>query len=1088
MPTNPTGSSHSGSNHSNPNNSSGGSNNNGGAGNRRSSTTNRQQFDYGQPMNNYMFNQQAFANANMGYMNNGVGAPFQVYAPYYQGYSGDYSAGYNMPFPNQNMRQGSFSGYYPNQGQNYGHNQNKHLKNQGSANSSPVSHKNNLHYNNNHNHHSHHAHHNNNNGNNTNALVSGTGNTSSVSSPATSNASLSTNPKAPNTPSKPAHATLNSPLVATAGSIPASTGKVTIKNPKGQDVDLSSLANKSQPSSRISTPKAANNAKLASVSSPSGSASDAVRDDFRLKVAALAKAKADAVAKAKAEAEANSKETVTEEKQEKVLNKESSNEAEAEEAKPVEENVVENVVEKEDEKEVEKEDEKEAEKEVEKEKNVETSEKSENAPSTESSKPEVDETNVEPVPVVESKEETKPEAVEIKEESTKESESQESEESPNVKDVFNLSELLEAISKAKPIEDPYSFKYPDDWAIPDERCHEHFKKTGKPKYDPRFLLQFKEPLNLEVDPQWKEKHAHLFSVVEMNSRSGSMRNSSNFRGAPGQFGLGSNIGNSRGIGGNMRSQSNNPRKGFGGDSKSGSRQSSRRRGGSNAGTGSRRDGRSDSKRNNSKRYKDKENEVNQVLENIENQIKDNEKPAEPVKPLEKSANRWVPRSLKKKTGEVKKNADGSEFLNEEEINRKTKSLLNKLTLEMFENITAEIIKIAEQSKFEEDGKSLKQVLELTFHKACDEPHWSSMYAQLCAKMVKDFSLEVKDTTSIDKTGAPLVGGQLVRKCLLTRCQVEFEKGWADKLPTNPDGSALEPEMMSDEYYAAAAAKRRGLGLVRFIGELYALGLLSDQVIVSCMHSLSSNFEDPSEETLETLSQLITTVGPIIDLSNKPGDNRARMMLAKAFERIGVIINLKIPARIKFKLMDLLDARSSNWSEWSKSKGPTTIAQIHADAEKQREDEKRRNEKKMSKGGKSYGGDSRQNSNSNWAQSTVSRNDMKNIGVVRNSSDKALGPINNFAKRGARHSSNNLAAVNSRENSTRSVSNSIASIGSSANLAANESKSNLFDVLNHEESDEENGSDEEEENGENDNGEEAESQAADVDEESKEEKD
>ncbi len=53
----------------------------------------------------------------------------------------------------------------------------------------------------------------------------------------------------------------------------------------------------------------------------------------------------------------------------------------------------------------------------------------------------------------------------------------------------------------------------------------------------------------------------------------------------------------------------------------------------------------------------------------------------------------------------------------------------------------------------------------------------------------------------------------------------------DKLPTNEDGTPIEPEMMSDEYYAMVAAKRRGLGLVKFIGHLYILNMLNDQVIL-----------------------------------------------------------------------------------------------------------------------------------------------------------------------------------------------------------------------------------------------------------------
>ena len=71
-------------------------------------------------------------------------------------------------------------------------------------------------------------------------------------------------------------------------------------------------------------------------------------------------------------------------------------------------------------------------------------------------------------------------------------------------------------------------------------------------------------------------------------------------------------------------------------------------------------------------------------------------------------------------------------------------------------------------------------------------------------------------------------------------------------------------MMSDEYYIAAAAKRRGLGLVKFIGELYKLGMLTERIMHECVKKLLGNVENPEEEEIESLCKLLTTVGQILD--------------------------------------------------------------------------------------------------------------------------------------------------------------------------------------------------------------------------------
>lgn len=1038
-------------------NNNNGSSNHGHVNNRRYSNSRGGGGFQQQQAYNFMLQQQQ-QQAMQYYLANGYPQPAYGYGYSYPNYQGqNYN---NVPFNNQGG-QGSYQSgpYYQN---NFNRNQNKNLGNKGhtSANSSPVAHKNNL------------------NGFNNSGPVPGISASGSPALPAAGvlNSVRSPNPatSATSSPSKSPYAVLNSPLVATAGTTPGS--KITIKNPKGEDVNLNALASKSQTPSTTTTPKLNNNVKLTPVSATISSAASSPAktkvessaiNEFKAKIAAAAKAKkeqADKLAKAAAEKEKNASDN----KKEVTKPVEKEPETKPAEKEPEAVAIPEKTSEQEGEKPEPQEGVKESqapvdtetEKVYEQTETPKTEEKASEEPASEQPKP-IEESQEEPATLPK-----KPSASIVETEVTPE---------VPAEDDVTITQLFDRLKTATPIENPFDFKYPEGFQSPDAKFKPVYEKTKKIKYDPVFLLQFQKPLQLTVDKEWKEKHGSLVSVADHASHGGNMRSASNFRSSLGGFGTGSNIGGARGspMMNNLRSASN-LRKGFGGDAKSGSRQNSKRGGRSG---GSRRGGdeRSGSKRSNSKRYnKDNEDKVRETISNIENQIKNNEKqqdkPAEPVKPLEKSANRWVPRSLKKAAAgaEIKKNPDGSEYFEQEDIKRKSKSLLNKLTLEMFEPITDELIKLAEQSKWEEDAKSLKLVLEMTFAKATDEPHWSSMYAQFCAKMMKTISPEVTDKTIINKkTTLPESGGGLVRKCLLTTCQVEYEKGWSDKLPTNPDGTPLEPEMMSDEYYKAAAAKRRGLGLVRFIGELYALGLLSDNVIFLCLMGQSSNVTDPSEDSLETLSQLVRTVG--LPMSQSPNP-KCRGALEEIFRRINTIVTLQIPSRIKFKLMDLIDLKKHNWVDADATAGPKTIAQIHQEAERARLLEERSNAEKRNK--RYHGGDSRQNSN--WEHNRLSKSDVKNIGVIRNSSEKSLGPMN-FGKSKSRQSSSNLMS-NTRENSRRTPSNPVTPSSSASGNQDEKSSSqlNMFSVLggDHEEHEEHDESEESEGEAQHENGKQA----------------
>lgn len=498
-------------------------------------------------------------------------------------------------------------------------------------------------------------------------------------------------------------------------------------------------------------------------------------------------------------------------------------------------------------------------------------------------------------------------------------------------ETFNLSNFFDHLKTVKNIEDPYTITYPSPFVGVDSTRKIEGKKY---RYDPQFLMQFRDAIQYPVDEEWKTKLDNL-GIVATSRRGPSSQSSRgvNRFGGPlaGRFGGAIN----------GRGQFN--------DGRQNSRSGSRRRGG---GSGSSRD-RSARKGNQSRRGKDKD---------------DDHKPAEDVKPLEKSANRWVPRSRAKKT-EVTLAPDGSEILEPEDVERKVNSLLNKLTLELFDTITDDILAISNQSKWEDDARTVRRIISLTFAKACDEPYWSSMYAQFCAKMCTSLSDEIKDSSIILKTtGQPANGGDLARRILLTTCQTEYEKGWSDKLPTNTDGTPLEPEMMSEQYYIMAAAKRRGLGLVKFIGHLYILGMLNDQVILLCLRDQSKNIVDPSEDALENLAQLVQTVGAKLETTEK---NRAVLNLV--FDNIQTILdNCKLSSRIKFMLMDLQDLRAAKWISSKTEAGPKTIQEIHDEAELKKMEEERANAEKRRRNRNNEPRSNSSRSGSSWGNNAQSK--------------------------------------------------------------------------------------------------------------------
>ncbi|KAI7817826.1 armadillo-type protein [Gamsiella multidivaricata] len=315
-------------------------------------------------------------------------------------------------------------------------------------------------------------------------------------------------------------------------------------------------------------------------------------------------------------------------------------------------------------------------------------------------------------------------------------------------------------------------------------------------------------------------------------------------------------------------------------------------------------------------------------------------PLADIVPLEKTENAWTPNVSASQAPAV---IVGEEPPDQDVVARKVKGLLNKLTLEKFDSISDKVIDIANLSTKEDDGTTLKHCIQIIFEKATDEPNFGSVYAKLCQKLMDKVSPDVKDVTVEGSTG-----GKLFRKYLLHRCQEDFMRGWKDKATAG--GVSLNdkdgPDLMSDEYYVMMKAKRQGLGLIHFIGELFKLQMLTEKIMHECVKKLLANVKDPEEEETEGLCKLMTTVG--LQLDRPEAKNHMDVYFVRMAE---LTKNNKLPSRIRFMVQDVIDLRASKWVNRRAAAGPKTIAAIHEEAARQQEEKEMMRRTASSGGGR-----------------------------------------------------------------------------------------------------------------------------------------
>jgi len=249
--------------------------------------------------------------------------------------------------------------------------------------------------------------------------------------------------------------------------------------------------------------------------------------------------------------------------------------------------------------------------------------------------------------------------------------------------------------------------------------------------------------------------------------------------------------------------------------------------------------------------------------------------------LQVSDDSWTARQKARRDSKESTNARS-----DEDVIREVKSILNKLTIEKFDQLANQLAVCGIRTTHH-----LQVLIQEIFEKATTQHHFTDMYADLCALL------------NIFYTQNPIANdpGANFKKILLSCCQASFEKHL-----TPPAGlDTLESE---ERAVARLRYKLRMLGNIRFVGALLVRRMLVSKVMLSIIEEL---MQDPTSEALESLAALLDVVGPTFDVPEFP----YHVTLNATFRQVEVLSKKQsVDSRTRCLLKDVLDIRAVGWND------------------------------------------------------------------------------------------------------------------------------------------------------------------------------
>lgn len=382
--------------------------------------------------------------------------------------------------------------------------------------------------------------------------------------------------------------------------------------------------------------------------------------------------------------------------------------------------------------------------------------------------------------------------------------------------------------------------------------------------------------------------------------------------------------------------------------------------------------------------------------------------------LKEAENAWKPQIL---TGTAVDTAVPDEDKKTPELLKQFRSILNKLTPENFSTLI-EKLKVLQIDTVDR----LDSCISLVFEKAILESNYASSYATLCKEVSDVFIVPLDPNNDQQKA--------VFKKRLITQCQREFEKHRDNELVKNTAArlEAIEnekdplrkEEMKADFELENLKLRKRAVGTVHFIGELYKIEMLTSKIMRSCITHLL----DPSmcsEETLECLCKLLSTVGKRLEKldKNKVDLSDYFVMLEKLADKNNPI---GISSRIRFMIQDVIELRLNNWTprRLQRENKPLTMDEIKQqirieNAIKEMDNKDAMRDEKVNRGGRRTGAVNEEGwSISSYSKPRPVKFDSLKLPIAND--DIKLGQPSNFTNF-QNYQNNRFAGLKEEENSS-----------------------------------------------------------------------
>ena len=265
-----------------------------------------------------------------------------------------------------------------------------------------------------------------------------------------------------------------------------------------------------------------------------------------------------------------------------------------------------------------------------------------------------------------------------------------------------------------------------------------------------------------------------------------------------------------------------------------------------------------------------------------------------------ASNEWRPAS-------VKHSIAGGDEMTTAVVLKTVRGLLNKMTPSKHEKLFAQIENLPIDTE-----ERLAGVIQLFFEKAISEPFFAPTYAKMCQ------SLSQKAVPSSSTDGETSVS---FRNLLLAQCKKEFDRDGADRIGFDEKKTEIHSaeneekknQLKMELQDLVDKNRRRVLGNITFIGELFRVGTISEQVIHRCIRRLITS---PGEQEMEKLCVLMTTIGK--DLEN--GDQNSSDVMNSHFRTLEYMaVDQKLSNRLRFMITDLTELRIRQWKSREESK-------------------------------------------------------------------------------------------------------------------------------------------------------------------------